>query len=277
MRLAGCGTQVKTPGRVQWGRVIFVGRGGRLGGLDAASGEEDGDAGGGEALGGGGARASTDLGAGVAGKQGEQGGREGGGVRAIPGDGEDGGDGAGLCGSAAGGAGRGGWQGLRDAMGEEDFGDGALRGFETGCAERIRRGAGEIFDDEGVAGGDEADAGGVEAGVKQVGAVDGAGHPCLLDESGGCGLLKHGGIAAEEVFGDNGEMGTGDGGAVKEVGLGGVLVLEGGLVGDAVGVGSGGAGEGWIPGKRGQVLAGAVGVGKGEELVGGDGVQLGRA
>ncbi len=71
--------------------------------------------------------------------------------------------------------------------------------------------------------GHDGDADRGEAGVEDVGAVSGGGHPGAVD-------LDDAGGGAGEVLGHGAETGSGLRGAGGEVGFAGVLVLDGGGV-----------------------------------------------
>ena len=120
---------------------------------------------------------------------------------------------------------------------------------------------------------DDSDAGDVEAGIEDVGAVGGGVHPGLED-LGGCGAV------AGDVLGDAVEVGSGLGGSGEEVGLAGVLVSEGGgfagcMLDDELGVEEGGAGEDGIPGEGREVVLGAALVGQVKEGLLGSGLGVG--
>jgi hypothetical protein len=77
--------------------------------------------------------------------------------------------------------------------------------------------------------------------------------------------------SAGEVLGDGGEVGSGLGSASGEVGLSGVLMLEGaGFVDHSLVVGLGGAGNGAVPVQGGEIVCGSGLVGELDEgLLGG--------
>lgn len=119
----------------------------------------------------------------------------------------------------------------------------------------------EVLDDEefAVLEAKQSDADDVEFGIKQVGAMDGGGEPGLLNRGEGRRS------AAEEIFGDSGEMSTGQGCSPKENGLVGVLVLQRALLCRLPGVRQGSRGERAIPAKGSESSLGSVCVRKGEE------------
>ncbi len=115
-----------------------------------------------------------------------------------------------------------------------------------------------------------ADADDGEAGIEDVGAVDGGAHPLLFDGDDAV-------AAVGDVLCDGGEVGTGHGGAGGEVGFAGVLVGETALlVDDPVGMDAGGVGECGIPREGSDAVLGAALIGEFEEgLLGGGWALLG--
>ncbi len=179
-----------------------------------------------------------------------------GGIGAVPLDD----DGQGVGGNVAGAADAPGLAGGLDggdAAGVEADGDAAF----DGAGGKAGDGAGEVLHgEEEAAGGEDADADGVEAPVEEIAAVDGCAHPHAFDLGGRLGV-------AGEVFGDCGEGGAGEGGAVDKRWLAGKLVGELAVFGKgALGMETGGAGEGGVPGKGSEAVLGSIGVGEVEEL-----------
>lgn len=154
----------------------------------------------------------------------------------------------------------GGWAGGLDAELGDEGGDGGLLLLEGDGAD----GAGEVFDgEELVAAGDDADAGDVDGGVEEVGAVVRGVHPEVVDLGGAGGFA--------DVLGDGGEGDAGGGAAGGEFGLAGELMGDGGVGGHLAGVCGGGLGEAGVAVELREAEGGALLIGGGEEVLFGDG------
>src|SRR5439155_6936567 len=106
---------------------------------------------------------------------------------------------------------------------------------------------------------DDGDADDIQFGVEKVGAMDGGGHPDVVEVGGSLSVCG-------DVFRDGAEAGAGVASASDEVGFAGILVAKlAGVADDPAEVIAGGDGEGAIPTQRREVVLGSGLIGELQE------------